>query len=473
MAVHLPIGLLLAAALVECWRWIQGRTTLSAFTPIALWISVVTGAAAAGTGWLFAEDEGGGDDLFWHRWLGIALVVLLVPLAWKAWRAVRPGDTAGAQLAPLVRGLLVGAALLTCWVGHLGGGMVWGDGYVLKPLLAWRAGSSSAAAPSPVAAPSDSADPDANGQSLARASFFAAEVLPILQAHCHECHANGKHKGGLAMDEPSQLLRQNEEGVWIIRAGHPEESEVIARVTLQADVDGAMPPDGARLSEAQIKAIRTWIQDGAAIEAAAPVASSTAAPQTAAASQTAAAAAATSQPRASGVTTAPSAAAPAVNAEQASAARKLREMGVIVQPLSQQDGWLEVNASSKAAGFGDAHLALLAPLAPVIAELNLSRTAVTDGGIATLPAMPALITVRLDGTTTGDAAVATIVDRAPNVQALNLVGTAVTDATAARLATHQPLVRVYVWGTAVTARALQELKQARPNALVDGGAFKP
>jgi mono/diheme cytochrome c family protein len=463
MVVHLPIGLLLTAALVECWRWFQGRSAISAFTPIALWISAFTGAVSAGTGWLFAEEEGGGDDLFWHRWLGIALVVLLIPLAWKAWRAVRPGDTAGAQLAPLVRGLVLGVSLLTYWVGHLGGGMVWGNGFVLKPLEAWNAGPQDVGVgvvtpplPTVSSESSGSAAPEDDLQSRVRAAFFATDVLPILQAHCHECHANGKHKGGLAMDDPAQLVRQNEEGVWIIRAGHPQESDMVARITLGADVDGAMPPEGARLSEAQVSAIRAWIQDGAATTVpAAPVPTPV------------------SLPRASGVTSAPSAPAPKVSAEQDKAVRKLRELGVIVQPLSQQDGWLEVNASSKAAGFTDAHLALLAPLAPLMAELNLSRTAVTDGGIATLRAMPALNCLRLDGTTTGDAAVATILDRAPNVQALHLVGTAVTDATAVRLAAHQPLIRVYVWGTGVTPNALQELREARPKALVDGGAFRP
>src|SRR5437868_12971396 len=30
---------------------------------------------------------------------------------------------------------------------------------------------------------------------------FAADVRPLLEKHCYECHGNGKHKGKIALDK--------------------------------------------------------------------------------------------------------------------------------------------------------------------------------------------------------------------------------------------------------------------------------
>jgi hypothetical protein len=50
-----------------------------------------------------------------------------------------------AQITPIARGVLLAAALLVGWVGHLGGDMVWGENYVLEPILkAWNGDSPSA-----------------------------------------------------------------------------------------------------------------------------------------------------------------------------------------------------------------------------------------------------------------------------------------------------------------------------------------
>jgi hypothetical protein len=148
---------------------------------------------------------------------------------------------------------------------------------------------------------------------------------------------------------------------------------------------------------------------------------------------------------------------------------ELQARGVVAQPLSLRDGWLEINASSRGAAFGDADLVLVAPLAPWVVELNVARTGVTDQGLALLPPLSALAVLRLDGTAASDAGVGAILRGAPSVQAINLVETRVTDATARRLAGLERLRSVYLWGTAVTEAPLRELAQARPAAVVHAG----
>ena len=73
--VHLPLGLVFAAFAVEAWRVVQRRREMSPFTPTALGLAALTGVMAGATGIAFAESHGGGDDLFWHRWLGIGATV--------------------------------------------------------------------------------------------------------------------------------------------------------------------------------------------------------------------------------------------------------------------------------------------------------------------------------------------------------------------------------------------------------------
>jgi len=93
LAVHLPIGLVIGAFLVEAFRSVQRRPDASAFTPVALWIAAFGAAFSSVTGWVFAEGNGSGDDLFWHRWLGVVASAALV-----AQRRHGDGDVGGQQL---------------------------------------------------------------------------------------------------------------------------------------------------------------------------------------------------------------------------------------------------------------------------------------------------------------------------------------------------------------------------------------
>ena len=134
LAVHLPIGLVVAAFLVEAFRAVQRRQDASPFTPVALWIAALGAAASSATGWFFAEGNSASDDLFWHRWLGVLATVALAGLAWMATRAAGPDRERAVNATPAVRGALVAVTVLVAWVGHLGGNMVWGTNHVLEQI---------------------------------------------------------------------------------------------------------------------------------------------------------------------------------------------------------------------------------------------------------------------------------------------------------------------------------------------------
>lgn len=89
---------------------------------------------------------------------------------------------------------------------------------------------------------------------------FAHEVVPILKAHCVECHAGDKQKGGLSMNSRVDLLRGSENGVVIV-PGKADES-LLLKVILSTDPDEQMPPKGDRLTAIEVTKLRSWIDTG-------------------------------------------------------------------------------------------------------------------------------------------------------------------------------------------------------------------
>jgi cytochrome c553 len=95
------------------------------------------------------------------------------------------------------------------------------------------------------------------------ASASAAEARSILAARCMKCHGPSKQKGGLRFDSKGGLLGKGDSGSPAVTPGKPAASEMIRRVT-STDADVRMPPGDARLSAAQVAALRKWIEAGAA-----------------------------------------------------------------------------------------------------------------------------------------------------------------------------------------------------------------
>jgi hypothetical protein len=94
---------------------------------------------------------------------------------------------------------------------------------------------------------------------------FNADVRPIFQAYCTECHGEAaKPKGGLDLRLRRLALKGGESGPAIV-AGKPDTSLLLARVQ-----KGEMPPGKKKLTPAQIDTLRRWIAAGAKVEAAEP-----------------------------------------------------------------------------------------------------------------------------------------------------------------------------------------------------------
>lgn len=101
------------------------------------------------------------------------------------------------------------------------------------------------------------------GRSGSSTASFNADVRPILNDRCLQCHGGVKAQSGFSLLFEEEAFSANESGKRAIVAGKPTDSELIHRITLPANHDDRMPPDGDPLTEHEIDILKEWIADGA------------------------------------------------------------------------------------------------------------------------------------------------------------------------------------------------------------------
>jgi len=90
---------------------------------------------------------------------------------------------------------------------------------------------------------------------------FAHEVMPVLKQHCGKCHTGKSKEGGLSMNTRAQLLAGGENGKVVV-PGNAAKSTLMHVVRSKDDTEW-MPPEGPRLSEAELAILTKWIDAGA------------------------------------------------------------------------------------------------------------------------------------------------------------------------------------------------------------------
>jgi len=247
--VHLPIGFILLAALLEVAG--RRRPALREAAGVVLWLSVPACVGSTVLGFLLAYGSGdAGVQVTRHMWGGIALTiaVTLSALLRSAWVA--------GKVRWIYPSLLAGVMVLLLWVTHQGGSLTHGDGYLTEHAPAalrqwpamWQPREPVLAAPG---------------------SVYAKEIQPIFDAKCVSCHGTSKAKARLRLDSYDRLMRGGQDGA-VVKPGDAQNSLLFQRVTLPPDQKKFMPSDGKPpLTPREIAMIKAWIDDGASPTAAA------------------------------------------------------------------------------------------------------------------------------------------------------------------------------------------------------------
>jgi mono/diheme cytochrome c family protein len=128
----------------------------------------------------------------------------------------------------------------------------WLKGSFTACLIAASVCSSSTVAGPPAASPAAAAP---------TAIDFERQIRPLLVSHCGDCHGPDTQESHLRLDVKHRVLKGGDFGTVIV-AGKSGESELLRRIT-STDEKKMMPPDGDRLSAADIALLETWIDAGA------------------------------------------------------------------------------------------------------------------------------------------------------------------------------------------------------------------
>lgn len=97
-------------------------------------------------------------------------------------------------------------------------------------------------------------------------AYFAAEVLPIITAHCWTCHppmGDMDLSESLAYSSLVGVESSNHAPALRVAPGDPDASVLWNKVNYTEVYGLGMPPDGTALSSEELATIRDWIEQGA------------------------------------------------------------------------------------------------------------------------------------------------------------------------------------------------------------------
>lgn len=325
---------------------------------------------------------------------------------------------------------------------------------------------------------------------------FGRDILPILENRCFGCHGPEKQKSHLRFDKLEVAL----ELPGVIVPGKAEESEMWLRISLPADDIDIMPPKGDPLTAEQIELIKAWIDGGAewsppAEEEATkvtenspskprgnqfaakiqPILASLKAEQRQTLMQWIRDGAPGLPPVAADGRSVALEAAPTpppledfpISDEENEARKNLLESGVLVLPRAQGENWVEVNFRLAGGEIDDRSLAPLWDIKHATA-VDLSRTGITDEGLAGFEGLTNLQRLNLNHTAISDAGLSHLANL-PHLTYLNLYATKVTDAGLRHLHGLQSLRKLFLWQTAVSDNGVEELQAHLPHVEVVRG----
>lgn len=295
--------------------------------------------------------------------------------------------------------------------------------------------------------------------SASAAVNFEKDLLPVLTKKCIECHKapfeeNGKKKepkAGLRLDASWAILKGSENGP-VLTPGAPDKSGIYESVMLPKDDDGHMPSKGEDLTPAEIKLLKTWIEEGANFGGwVGSVAGMPAGAQTESAKPY--------KPRPHDLFYA--SLEKEVKPLSDDLLAKAKAAGAQVAPVKVESPLVRVDFLTGVSKCDDAKVAGILPIKENIVQLDLGRTIITDGALKTIAQLPRLVSLDLRQTKITDAGLEALVGL-KKLESLNLYGTEITDAGLKHLAKIKSLKNVYLWQSKATKAGVKQLTAAVP-----------
>ncbi|WPP48457.1 c-type cytochrome domain-containing protein [Catalinimonas niigatensis] len=447
LILHLPIGFLLIAFLLEILSRFKRFASYQPAVGFILFLGAISAIVAAVLGLMLAQGGGYGEELLsLHQWLGIGAALTAVVALILHWQARKQ---ASLKLDKAYISVLSVMIVVLMAAGHYGGSLTHGSDYLTQYM------------PNPLRTLAG-LEPREEKKAvlitnLPEAQLYHDIIYPILDARCVSCHNPEKRKGELEMHTVEALLEGGENGA-LFEAGNPAESHMMKRILLPEEDEEHMPPDGkSQLTEEQVELLNWWIAEGAPFDK--KVAQVNVSEDIQNVLNTLV------DPNAN-KTEVEILLASEVQAAEEQTLSQLQTSGVQVMPLAAQVNWLQVRIPMTASG--DSLVQTLSPVAGQLTWLDMGDTQTTDEALAAIPQFTKLTRLHLENTQVTDNGLQHLKDL-PYLEYLNLYGTEVTDEGIQQLKDLKNLRKLYLWQTKATKEGVAQLQEALPQLEVNMG----
>lgn len=246
LVLHFPIVLTVLALVLELFGMIKISIKHQATITLILIAASLSAVFVVVAGYfLFGSGEYSGELINQHFQAGVmaGAGILLTTACYFAWQLH------GGVYHKLYLGLLIATNALIGYTSHVGGSITHGQDYLTEYLPSFSSGSGLEQKP------------------LDSMLVFEDIIHPFLTTKCISCHNEHKKKGDYLMTSYQTMISGGESGKPAIVKNLPDQSELYLRITLPANHDEKMPPEGKKpLSAQETEIIKWWIDAGASTD---------------------------------------------------------------------------------------------------------------------------------------------------------------------------------------------------------------
>jgi uncharacterized membrane protein/mono/diheme cytochrome c family protein len=433
--VHLPIGVLLLAALFQWLSRKEKYQSLSSAVSISLFWGMISAILACISGYLLSNSgDYDGDLVSKHQWFGIAVAGISI---------IAYGLNRRSKDSIWLSGLMV---LLIIITGHLGGSITHGSDYLFK---AFSNDDSNTAKRVPIA-------------NINEAIAYNDVIRPILTAKCYKCHGPDKQKGKLRLDMPDLILKGGKSGIVLV-GGKVDDSELIKRILLSKDNDDHMPPlKQPQLTKAEMDLLHWWVSSGADFnkKVNALVKTDKIKPVLLALQSEEI----EEEQKKSDVP------AESVAIADQSTVKKIQERGIALTAVAQNSNYLSANFVA-VDELSEKDLQLLDPITKQLVWLKLGDSKLNDKMLENISNLSSLTRLSLERTAITDQGIGQFKNLG-KLQYLNLIGTKVSAKGLEKLSGLKELRQIFLFQTLIQPSEVDQLKKLFPKAKIDLGGYK-
>lgn len=429
LLLHLPIGILVLAFLMEWFGRRSQNTVFEAAVSFSLKIGMWSAIISAISGYVLSL-EGGYDEntLFWHQWLGILTAIFSVGIYYLNQKKA-DNPTFEKAYFPAFSSTMV-FLLVT---GHFGGTLTHGSDFLTEPFSPKEE----------VVAITD----------LNSANVFESFIQPIFKKKCNSCHNESKLKGDLLLSSLMGIKNGGKTGPLFV-SGDAENSLMMERIHMPIEEKKHMPPKGkTQLTDDEILLFEWWIAQGGDFE---KTVGENDVPENIQKILNKYV-----EPEDEGVL------ALDISAASESKIQDLREAGFEVYPIAQESPFLDVSWRNET-DLDKGILKKLNKVSEQIIRLNLSNSNLNDDLFSIIKGLPNLQKLNVNNTQITSASLKNLTTH-NYLEYLNLYGTKVDDSGIEQVFNLQRLKKLFLWQTDVSEEMITKIRNERPKLMVSAG----